>query len=47
LAKMILKVGFYWPTLKVDATILVWKYEKYQFNSKISHVPQYEIIFIS
>jgi Integrase zinc binding domain len=47
LAKRIIRAGFYWPTLKFDAATLVHKCKKCQFNSKISRIPPYEMIFIS
>ena len=47
LAHRILRAGFYWPTMKGDATNLVRKCEKCQFNSKLSHIPPYERITIS
>jgi hypothetical protein len=43
----ILRIGFYWSTLKTYTTVVVWKCENCQFNNKISRIPLYEMISIS
>jgi Integrase zinc binding domain len=47
LAKCILRACYYWPTIHQDVTYLVRRFEKYQFNSRLTHVPPAEMITIA
>lgn len=44
LAKKIIRLGYYWPTMYHDAQELVKKCKKCQVHSNVCHLPQHDMV---